>query len=205
MKPYQIWIAVVFIAVLLTDCRKKVLYEDYYTMLGIEDTNNPTVVEIPEHCSNGDFDYLEGEGDVDCGTICGTPCNITPECNMAEGEVEWDVIMGYGYNNMAQDNANYDSFQDRFTVLYYNFYGDRIEFTFYGELPTESRKYDIGYTSETASVTYGDWTKYSAKDGQQITVLVGSDSLYHIHCCGLLFDGPSSITPTLDAHFVLDY
>ena len=50
-------------------------------------------VETPEHCDNNEFDYLDGELDVDCGDVCGRS-RVILILNVKTGRFRGSKILG---------------------------------------------------------------------------------------------------------------
>lgn len=77
-------IASLVLIVVASACRKKELEDEFYTWVKDPVIFDPDLIESNTSsgsgkCNNGQYDFFEGEGDVDCGDAC-VPCNFTTPC-----------------------------------------------------------------------------------------------------------------------------
>lgn len=189
--------ALVCLLVWSSGCRKKEYIDDYDFY-----ANGPEV-ETPEHCDNNEFDYLDGELDVDCGSVCGVPCVIDPNC---EDRSISRIEDSYGFETDLDGSyyKSFDNFQADFTSYDSHV---RIDVDFYTDSLDVDRKYLTGIYGgdELCIMYYGEQfgELYRARENQEIYTTVSGNTLYVSFCDVEFVDSNDDVFETVSGSLKL--
>ncbi len=132
------------VLVSLSACRDKELLDEYEDWIGNPTENTST----PSFCFNNEYDFYEGESDIDCGDDC-EPCSFTTPClNVSKNEFVLD-----GYSHPYDRDTTILNNSNIITYTYAEADGGNTTFTILLDstaLRTSERKLETGHYSDRA-------------------------------------------------------